>query len=311
MIPEDLLSKILFQNISSNKEKGMTEASKWRFELAERIAASYMENPKTRVVMVAGSVGRGCADRYSDLEIDVYYNEAPTEADRIAAVEGCGAVLEGLDEDAYEWEEQMSLDGFHAATSTFLVATMEGYLGEVVDRCEIVPDGQTRLYSLQHSVPLMGHDLVAQWREKAAHYPDGLVVTMLEAHLPFRGFWYAEEMLAARDDVLALYDIFIRVEQQVLGALLGLNRLYMPTPDYTKRMDEMIEAMQVKPVNLSERLKRAFRIPPQDGVDLLKGIILEVMDLVEAHMPNFDTTPYRANFNARRQVWDAPPQTRS
>ncbi|MCZ6633551.1 MAG: hypothetical protein O7G87_09110 [bacterium] len=289
----------------------MTEASKWRYELAERIAASYMENPKTRVVMVAGSVGRGCADRYSDLEIDVYYDEAPTEADRIAAVEGCGAVLEGLNEDAYEWEEQMSLDGFHAATSTFLVATMEGYLSEVVDRCEVAPDGQTRLYSLQHGVPLMGHDLVAQWRDKAAQYPDGLVVTMLEAHLLFRGFWYAEEMLAARDDVLALCDIFVRVEQQILGALLGLNRLYVPTPDYMKRMDEMIGGMQIKPVDLSRRLKQAFRMPPQDGVDELKAVISEVIDLVEVHLPNFDTAPYRANFNARRQVWDVPPKARS
>ncbi len=36
---------------------------------------------------------------------------------------------------------------------------------------------------------------------------------MLEANL---AFGYSEEMLAARDDVLLLYDIFVRVERQLL-----------------------------------------------------------------------------------------------
>jgi predicted nucleotidyltransferase len=63
----------------------MNQDSQWRLALAERIAAAYIENPKAAVVMIAGSVGRGVADRYSDIEIDVYYTEPPTEAERIAS----------------------------------------------------------------------------------------------------------------------------------------------------------------------------------------------------------------------------------
>jgi hypothetical protein len=81
--------------------------------------------------MVAGSVGGGSADRYSDIEVDVYYSEPPNEAERIAAVEGFGGAVERLGEDAEEWEEQFSISGLHAHTSTFLVATMERYLREV------------------------------------------------------------------------------------------------------------------------------------------------------------------------------------
>jgi len=33
---------------------------------------------------------------------------------------------------------------------------------------------------------------------------------MLKEHLQFRGFWYAEDMLVARDDLLLLYDIFVQ-----------------------------------------------------------------------------------------------------
>ncbi len=206
----------------------MHDATRWRMALAKRIAALYARHPNARVVMVAGSVSRGCADRYSDIEIDVYYDRPPTETERIAAVEGCGATVTLLDEDADEWEEQMNIGGFYAHSSTFLVQTMERYLTEVVEACQISPLAQVRLSSLQHAVTIKGATQVQQWREKANLYPLGLTIAMLKANLPFEGFWYAEKMLAARDDLLPLYDIFVKVERQILWALLGLNRIYFP-----------------------------------------------------------------------------------
>lgn len=50
----------------------MNEASRWRFTLAEHIDLAYAADPKACVVMVAGSTGRGTADRYSDIELEVY-----------------------------------------------------------------------------------------------------------------------------------------------------------------------------------------------------------------------------------------------
>lgn len=285
----------------------MNEASRWRFVLAERIAASYARNPKVQVIQVAGSVGRGVADRYSDIEIDVYYSDPPTEAERIAAVTGSGAVVDSLDHDDDEWEEQMLLDGVHAATSTFLVSTMERYLREVVDEGQIAPQAQTRLYSLQHAQPLLGHDLVAQWRAKAANYPPQLTHAMLAANLFFHGFWYAEEMLAARGDVLLLYRSFLQVSQQLIQALHGLNRQYLSTPDGIKWMDETLTAMPIQPANCAARIKAAFQVEPVQGVRILKALIAETLDLVELYVPDFDTAPHRANFSRHRQIWDGPP----
>jgi hypothetical protein len=201
----------------------------------------------------------------------------------------------------------MFLGGFHAASSTFLASTMERYLAEVVEQGQLAPSAQTRLYSLQHAIPVKGEAQIEQWQAKAAAYPDSLVQTMLKEYLPFRGFWYAEEMLAAWDDRLLLYDIFVRIERQILGALLGLNRLYMPTPDHMKHMDEMIGEMRLKPANLSTRLKQAFQLESPAGVHSLKEIITEILTLVEQHLPGFDTAPYRANFKKHRQVWDKSP----
>lgn len=72
-------------------------------------------------------------------------------------------------------------------------------------------------------------------------------------------------------------------------------------------MDEMIEVMALKPTNLSPRLKQAFLCDPALAVQSLKGIIAEVLILVETHIPDFDTTPYCANFARIRPVWDTLP----
>jgi hypothetical protein len=59
----------------------MNEPSQCCLALGERVGLAYVANPKARVVMVAGSTERGTADRYSDVEIDVYWGEPPTDAE--------------------------------------------------------------------------------------------------------------------------------------------------------------------------------------------------------------------------------------
>ena len=285
----------------------MNEASRWRFALGERIGRAYAANPNVRAVQVAGSTGRGTADRYSDLEVDIYWSAPPTEDERRAAVARAGATLLGLAEDPDEWEEQMDLDGFHAATSMFLVTTMERYLTEVLDDHRPDPSAQMRLYSLLHAQTLVGADLIEQWRARAAAYPAGLTHAMLRENLVFDGFGYAEEMFAARDDVIPLYDIFSRIERQVLGALLGLNCIYLPNPGF-KSMDELIGEMTLTPLDLATRLRQAFRVSPADGVQLLHALIAEIFALVETHVPAFDTTLYREKVRSRRGVWDGSPE---
>jgi hypothetical protein len=187
------------------------------------------------------------------------------------------------------------------------VSTMERYLRQVVDEGEIAPEAQTRLYSLQQALPLMGHKLVERWREKAANYPPRLTHNMLAANLPFHGYWYAEEMLAARGDVLLLYRSFVAVGQQLIHALHGLNRRYLSTPDGIKWMDETLATMPLKPEDCAVRIKAAFQTVPVEGVRVLKALIAETLDLVELHVPDFNTAPYRANFSRHRQIWDGPP----
>jgi hypothetical protein len=81
---------------------------------------------------------------------------------------------------------------------------------------------------------------------------------MLEENLGFGRFAYAAEMLAARGDVLALYELFVETCRSLVGTLLAVNRIYLPAPGFLKSLDETIRLMAVKPAYLSARLKSRF-----------------------------------------------------
>jgi hypothetical protein len=262
--------------------------------------------------MISGSVGRGTDDRWSDVEVDVYYDRPPTEAERIAAAEASGGMLVGLTADDVEWEEQLSFDGFHAHTSTFLVATMERYLGAVVDSYSVDGMAQSRVFSVLNGMPVKGREDVDRWRARATPYPEELRRAMLAEHLRFDRFRYMARMLTERDDVLLLNDLFVEVGGRLICALLGLNGIYLPTPAYTRRrvksMDETIDLMAVKPAGLSPRLKQVFRGPPAEGLTALEELIDETLVVIERHAPGFDTGPCRASPPEARRPWDEPPR---
>jgi hypothetical protein len=297
-----------FNAMIKDENQAMNEASRWRLSLAERVGRAYAADPKALVVMVAGSTGRGTADRYSDIEIDVYWSEPPTNDDRRAAVERSGGALlsELLPPEDDEWSEEISLGGFYLHTSTFLVETMERYLRETLEEYSTALNPQMRLSSLLHAQTLVGEDLVARWRERARAYPTGLAEAVVREHLSFGRLGYNGAAFAARDDLLPLYDIFCETEREILWVLMGLNRLYVPTPSL-KQSDEIIAEMLLAPPDLSRRLKDVFRLPPVAAVEALYTICEEVFALVETYLPGVDTTERRGWLTHHRCVWDRPP----
>lgn len=94
---------------------------------------------------------------------------------------------------------------------------------------------------------------------------------------------------------------------QILGALLGLNRLYLPNPLF-KGMDEIIAEMRLAPPDLPARLKEAFHLPPLEGVRRLHAVCEEVLALVDVYLPAIDTAAYRARLRERRGAWDQAPE---
>jgi len=284
----------------------MNNATVARLAIARRIAPFYARNPKVAAVLVAGSVGAGHADAYSDLELDVFWSAPPTDDERRAPVEASGGAVKTLhpfEED--EWAEELLIDGLKVDTSMFLVETIDRYLADAVERLSTARDPQFLIAAIQHSTVLHGEAIVRRWREKAATYPDDLARKVVAEALAGPPRWYYAPLLAERDDLVFLYELIAAVVRRLLGVLLGLNRMYLPHPNF-KWMDHLIGGMALAPPDLAARLRAVYAAPPPDAVRLLDAIIRETLTLVERHMPDVDTGELRGWFTDRRATWDPP-----
>ena len=113
-------------------------------------------NPKLAALAVAGSVGSGLADQFSDLELDCYWFSAPGDPDRTGPIHALGGDLTALwdyDQDDEEWSEDYRLGELDVTVSNFLTDTIERFLDEVVEHADTDPVKHMRLAALQRSPP--------------------------------------------------------------------------------------------------------------------------------------------------------------
>ena len=109
----------------------------WRMGVAERAAGVHAGNRNLAALAVAGSVGAGIADRFSDLELDCYWVRPPADADRLGPVRALGGELIALwdyDQDDQEWSEDYLVGELGITVSNFLVSSVEQFLDDVLVR---------------------------------------------------------------------------------------------------------------------------------------------------------------------------------
>lgn len=226
----------------------MNEASLWRLALAQQIAHHYSINPKVRAVSLGGSVAQGCADRYSNIDLAVYWSEAPTQKERrdmLTRARGRRGILVHYNREAGCWMDHYEVDGVTICVRHITVETTERLLADVLERSDPALAKQQHLAALVSALPLSDPSLLTNWQRQAMVYLHALSVAMVRAYLLFRPGW-EQEMLAERNDLLLLYDSVCTEQKLMFLVLMGLNRLYYPG---WQRMERLVKQMQVAPPN--------------------------------------------------------------
>jgi predicted nucleotidyltransferase len=275
-----------------------------RAALAELIAPAYAANPNVAAVLLAGSVARGTADQYSDIEIDIFWRTPPSERDRLAPIEASGWRLLYQLADEHEWADGFYIEGIKVDTSQFLVATLDQWIADVLERADLEVEKQIRITAIQHGRALYGAELIEGWRAQVAAYPDALMRAMVAEHVQFRPRELLE-MLAARDNALLLRRELVAEAQRILDVLTALNRLYLPHP-YHKWLDWEVAQMRVAPPDLARRLRQALCAAPVAAAEQMLALIEETFALVERELPEIDTGAARAEFGLRRVTAGRP-----
>lgn len=283
----------------------MADRTQYLLTLVQRSVRPYIANPKTKAVMVTGSVAEGRCDEYSDCDVMLYYDELPTEDElTLARQQNRGAELVELlgDRQSGAFGETFRLDGVECQFAHTAIAQWEAEMATALEKFEIQPGIMKMLHGTLIGMPLHGEALIRQWQANIAKYPDPLAQAMVEHHLKFFALWGMQSKLARRDATLWYYQILVESAQNILGVLSGLNRLYFSTFQF-KRMGTFIEQMDIAPQNLALRLEDLFHQEASIAALHLESLVQETVALVEAHMPQVNTAFAKRQLGWRQQPW--------
>ncbi|MBZ0304885.1 MAG: hypothetical protein K8I82_02335 [Anaerolineae bacterium] len=271
--------------------------------LVKKAAAIYSQDSRVKAIMLTGSASLGMVDTLSDTDTIIYYDTLPSEEEIVAQ-------RERLQDSPGDWygkdpeegyAEYYFIEGVKCDFGHVKIESWEKVLTDVLDKYDTDTIKQKMMGGMVDSIPLYGHDLIESWKSRARAYPDELARNMVQTHLRFRPLWIVRDMADGRGDLLWFYEELVTWQKNILGILLGLNRLYHPH-DF-KHMDWMIEQMTHTPKNLSSRLKSALRADPLTGVHDMSQLIDETMGFIDKHMPDVDTSDKRQRFHRAAMRW--------
>lgn len=282
--------------------------ARWRLALAEHAARAYASNDKLAALTVAGSVGTGLADRFSDLELDCYWVDPPGDLDRSGPVHVLGGELEALwdyDPDEEEWSDDYRLGELGVTVSSFLVSTIDRFVDDVVLRTVTDPVRHMRMAALHRCRPLHGPELISAWRARAV-YPDKLITAVVQRSLSADVLtgWAAREALASRGDDLAVQDLLTRAGHAVFGAVLALNGVYLPHLA-VKWQSYLISELEVMPERFAERLRLLATGRNPQALREAETLLADTVQLVKART-DADISSFCEELSQRRRAIDPP-----
>jgi len=293
--------------------------SKWRKELVQNAAKVYRENPHIDAIILGGSTARDHADKFSDIELGVFWKRPPTDKEReeLAKQTGCDV----LRIYPYDASEQVWSDDLMAGRKS-VSETNSGVLLEVVHYTNAFVDETLEDVLVKHNpeelkqnlisgivdgVPLKSSNSLEKWKSQALNYPDGLAVAVIRRHAQIDHFWRWQMWLERRNRMM-LIKSFFQVEEKILHMLLGLNKVYYFG---FKWLEVIVDRFDVKPANLLNRLNEVHILPPEDGAKSVIDLVDETYGLIEQYVPVIDVKRLRSIFHYKRPSWEQKPPVHS
>lgn len=269
----------------------------WRLEAARQIARRLRGFEGLRAIIVAGSVARGYADEYSDLELPLFWDELPSDATRHAVIQALEAdFLRPYNGPAQE--DNLLINDFQVDLWQCSVPFEEDTLDDVLLRYATDLGASNFMDTVRTCIPLAGEALIANWKQRAGAYPEPLALRNLQEQLPH--FEIGHLMIhALRDNPALVYERISDLQQHLFLVLLALNHAYFPGPKWLYRT---IEALPVQPAQAAQRMRQVFQLGQVQAVQAMIDLLRETLTLVEQAYPQIDIAPALRALMPRRVV---------
>ncbi len=302
--------------MGGRRRQSRSPASEGRLSIARSLAPAYARLPAVAAVVVTGSTSRGDADRFSDLEMAVYWHGSPSTRDREHAPRAASAYVHRLgsfDEADHAWTDDLFVGQSESGVPTSgllvevihqTVEAVETILDDVLLRHDTDERKRLAVAALSACIALSGEKTVAPWQARTAGYPDELARAVVGRYGQLDHFWRWEMYLARGPNLPALYGAWSEVIARLLEVLYAADRRHAFG---FKSLTAAVLPLSDAPPDLLARLTRIFEIAPPEAAAVLAQLVEETYDVVERTVPGVDVERLRRVFRYRRAQWEEPP----
>jgi predicted nucleotidyltransferase len=273
----------------------------WRLDLAREIGDQIRKINGVRAIVVGGSVARGYADHFSDLEIPIFWEKYPSDQSR-------NTILKALKADYFlpyngpSMEDHLVIKGFQVDLWHNTVSYEDMVIEDVVERFDTDLGKSNFMDTIRHCIPLCGEEVIRRWKERAQVYPEQLALKNLKETLD--GLVYEQLTLhAKRGNQTVFYGLISELQKRVFLLLLALNREYFPT---YKWIYAYLEKVRLKPLETVSRMKAIYNSPADSAIRESQKLVAETLALVKKAFPKLDTDQPLKRVMATRAVFDEP-----
>jgi hypothetical protein len=216
----------------------MPTPSEFLLALGRTVLEPYTHLPGVACAAITGSSTEGLSDTHSDLDMTVYYDTMPPEAEIRAVRErlGAGPVIWTIGSpQGPEWAEAFRLRGVECQIGHTTVEQWEKDLNRTLAGEDPGSPLHKAMSGTLVSIPVFGAERLEAWKTKIRDYPEALRVAMVRHHLKFFAIWGVWDRLGVRDANLWFRQNLVEASFNLIGVAAGLSRRYF-TPFQFKRV---------------------------------------------------------------------------
>lgn len=279
-------------------KKSLNKASQWRIEFAKALAPYYQHHKQIKMIVLGGSPSRGLADRYSDLDVIVYWDAIDFDWLATAPLAKVGGQRKFLNtHEATTALETYYFDTIKVDLAHMTLALWETWADDLQERFDTTGYKQKSVAGFLEAKVLYGESLYEAWHGRLSYYPDQLAQHVVQEQMRF----FVEGCLLhqglERGEILFFYDGICAMLKKVLTIIGGLNKVYFSV-DEPRWLPYHLAKMPIRPENTWPRIQEILAGDKEQALATLYDLIYEVMALVEVHMPTIDVAATRQRMKA-------------
>ncbi len=297
-LAEDKGAPNLINLIFPTMESIMQCAEQLRIEFAKNLIRN-LANVTAHAILIGGSVAKGWADDYSDIELCFCWEQVPdSDARRLIIEQLSGTdILLSSAATCEPIEDNFLVDGLQIDMWHCSNDVIERYITEAATSPLALAKQET-LWAVQNGIVLKSSNFLEKWRS-SIQFPRNIRAKIIESHLEVITSCDLQ-LHAGRGDIAVLFGLISGIQKRMAYILFALNGTFSMG---IKHMAESLRVLAIKPLNIWQRFQKSYAgtlISCANETDLL---IHDVVALVKEHLPEVSLSELKRFEAFRRDAW--------